>query len=136
GLEAHLAICEACQSCGRDFEQIVHQHLPLAAAPREHLSEKIHMLWRDNAYRTRFAARAQAAGIALAPRPSSPRVALGAAVCAMAVLIAIAGYLLQQSSARYRSLAANYVALKQELAALRERPTIQAPPVNPTFPPL
>src|SRR5260370_38424973 len=107
----------------------------MVAAPSERLSDKLHLLLRGHAYRTRFAAGARAAGIAFAPAESRPRFALGAAAYGAIALIAIAGYELQQSAARYRSLATDYAVLKQEIRGLRERPTLTPAPVPRANPP-
>src|SRR5437660_12273076 len=72
-LKEHLAMCESCRACGRDFDEIVHEQMPLVGpAPQERFSGKLRTMVENGAYRRRFMVRAEAAGIKLAPR-ASPR---------------------------------------------------------------
>jgi len=137
-LEEHLGRCEACRDCGRDFEQLVHERLPLAGSQKERFREKLLFLMRSGAYRKRFRARAQAAGIALTPPAPSYRLALLATSVALIALVAIAGFRLREAASEYRALAREYDKLTGRIAGLEhrlaERETAPASP-NQTPPP-
>ncbi|MFN8009254.1 MAG: zf-HC2 domain-containing protein [Terriglobia bacterium] len=62
-LESHLSSCPSCQSCLNDFNEILHQHLPLLDTQEEIYSGSGNVAFHDASYKNRFIQRAAGEGV-------------------------------------------------------------------------
>jgi hypothetical protein len=62
-LKTHLQTCLSCRSCLADFNEIVHEHLPLLDAGEEVYSESGNVTFHDASYKHRFVQRVAEEGI-------------------------------------------------------------------------
>ena len=62
-LQTHLQTCSTCQNCLADFNEILHEHLPLLDAQEEIYSGSGRVTFHDASYKHRFVQRAAAEGI-------------------------------------------------------------------------
>jgi len=129
-LQDHLQQCARCGSIYADFIDLLHNKLPLAD-PGLTSSSKLPGFFSENSsYRERFLARARKEGLAVSQEPLREMVTsklirwfgLGSAQlttlagAVLLVAVALLGYSLHQSNARYRRLAAEQAALRKQLS--------------------
>lgn len=62
-LKTHLPTCQSCRSCLADFNEILHEHLPLLDTGEEVYSESGNVTFHDASYKHRFIQRAAVEGI-------------------------------------------------------------------------
>src|SRR5262245_17721137 len=128
-LQDHLQHCEECQSTYADFIDLLHNKLPLVNPALAGTSKVPGLFSENSSYRERFLARARKHGLAVSQESSRETLRhklgiwwwpglgyLQVATLVVAVLlmtVAILGYSLRQSDARYRTLAADMEAMSK-----------------------
>lgn len=128
-LKAHLDMCEQCRASAWEFEQLVHEQLPLVAPLlSEKLMEKVRFLVTGRRYRKRFIQRAAEEGIGIPENRPPYRAAFAAATGVAVLLFFVLGYKLYESSAQNQELASKYDALARNFANLTQRASVPAPP--------
>src|SRR5215831_5937323 len=126
-LQDHLQECEECRSTYADFIDLLHNKLPLVDPTLAGTSRVPRFFSENSSYRERFLARARKHGLAVSQESSREtlRDKLGIwlwpglgyvqvatlVVTALLVIVAILGYSLRQSNARYRTLTADMAAM-------------------------
>ena len=135
-LQSHLEMCEECRASAWEFEQLVHEQLPVVAPPpSERLREKVRFLVSGRSYRKRFIRRAAEEGIGIAENPPSYRAAFAAATCMVVLLSLVLGYKSYESSVQNQDLARKYDAVKRSLESLKDRASVTGPlPVHESSP--
>jgi hypothetical protein len=136
-LQDHMQDCAHCRSTHAQFIDLLHDKLPLVD-PELRRSSKLASFFSENSsYRKRFLTRARRQGLAippghlrntfgnklgswLLPRLRYTQVATLAIVLLLAT-VGILSYILRQSNARYRTLAANMAAMSRQISQL-DRP--------------
>jgi hypothetical protein len=143
-LQDHMHDCTRCQSVHAEFVDLLHSKLPLVASERSGSGGPPGFFLQRSSYRERFLARARRKGLVLPEEPRTgirwwPIAFTRAAVLATALMLTVAllGYALHRSNARYTALAAELGALRERLhhpgepatppPDMRPAPPVQAP---------
>jgi hypothetical protein len=128
-LQDHVQQCADCKSTYTDFMDLLHNKLPLADPAA---SGSTRFFSESSSYRERFLARARKSGLAISPARSRDNLRSKlviwfgtrlrysqVAALAMALLlavVAILGYSLRESNARYRTVAADLAAVQKSIS--------------------
>ena len=154
-LQEHLQHCTHCRSTYADFNDLLHNKLPLADPELMASSKRAGLFSNNSSYRERFLTRARKEGLAVSRVPLRDSFAsklgiwllpglgyarlAGLAIALLLAMTGILGYGLRQSNARYRTLAADMAAMSRQISqqdrrghgAEQESPSASLPSLGP-----